>query len=62
MMPLNSINCVEVVWKGGGDFRPERWLNPHGQPLKQDTLSGGYIGISTFLSGPRMCIGYRLGG
>lgn len=41
-------------------FDPERWLDPSRLPPR-DKTTFGFCGTNTFIEGPRMCIGYRLG-
>ncbi len=49
------------VWgPDGNSFVPERWLDPSGLPTPDRTVAG-FSGMATFIEGPRMCIGYRLG-
>lgn len=60
-IPAMAINRDPAVWgKDSEDFVPERWLEPRRLPPTDQTVAG-LSGIATFLEGPRMCIGYRLG-
>ncbi len=56
-----AVNRDPDVWGPDGDrFVPERWLSPSGLPALDMTVAG-FSGTATFIEGPRMCIGYRLG-
>ncbi|KJA16707.1 hypothetical protein HYPSUDRAFT_47076 [Hypholoma sublateritium FD-334 SS-4] len=58
-IPNISINRVDAVWKDGGNFRPERWVEQGGLPPRAE-MQGGWSNIMSFSEGPRLCIGYRL--
>lgn len=56
-----AINRDPVVWGEDSDlFIPDRWLDPSRLPPPDKTVAG-FVGTATFIEGPRMCIGYRLG-
>lgn len=60
-IPMMSMNVDTEVWgQDAASFRPERWITPGGIPASRD-LPRGWNGIMTFLDGPRVCLGYRLG-
>ncbi|EPQ52860.1 cytochrome P450 [Gloeophyllum trabeum ATCC 11539] len=58
-LPHISINTLDSIWGDGQVFRPERWTDPRGLPLKAKGLSS-WSNLMTFGAGPRMCLGYRL--
>ena len=61
MVPTIAINRNHTVWgPDAEEFKPERWLEGAKQP-GSNTLTQGWNGIFTFIEGPRLCIGYRLG-
>lgn len=56
-----AVNRDPAVWGEDSDrFVPERWLDPARLP-PTDKTTAGFSGIFSFIEGPRMCIGYRLG-
>lgn len=61
IMSTLTINRDPTVWGEDSErFDPERWLDPSRLP-PADTTTSGFAGMYSFLEGPRMCIGYRLG-
>lgn len=60
-IPAVAVNRDPAAWGEDGErFDPERWLDPTRLPTS-DTTTSGFSGVYSFLEGPRMCIGYRLG-
>lgn len=56
-----AFNRDTSIWgEDGQEFDPSRWLDPGRLPPSNNT-AGGFSGIFSFIEGPRMCIGYRLG-
>ena len=60
-IPVVAINSNSQVWgKDGRKFDPYRWIEP-GRLPPSSSLTGGINGHFTFIEGPRLCVGYRLG-
>lgn len=57
IIPLICSNRLNLVWKDGDVWRPDRWLSS--LPPKDD-MAHGWANLVTFSEGPRNCIGYRL--
>jgi len=55
-----AINHSKAAWGPDADeFRPERWMSTN--KVAASGLTQGWSGMFTFLEGPRICIGYRMG-
>lgn len=61
IIPVLTLNTIADIWgPDGASFRPERWLE--GSFADPGALPHGpYSNILSFLDGPRVCIGWRLG-
>ncbi|KAI0723656.1 cytochrome P450 [Fomitopsis betulina] len=42
-----------------GEWKPERWLNPLPETVKEAHIPGVYSNLMTFLGGGRACIGFK---
>lgn len=59
-VPTIAINQSSVWGPDAEVFRPERWINP-GELPPPTSLTQGWSGLFSFIEGPRICIGLRLG-
>ena len=60
-IPGLAINMNTRMWGADGHkFDPYRWIEPG--RLESSNLTGGINGHFSFIEGPRLCVGYRLGG
>ncbi|TDL26294.1 cytochrome P450 [Rickenella mellea] len=59
-IPLMIMNTNPKVWgEDAGEFKPERWLTPNVM-RQSNELPHGWSNMTTFIDGPRRCIGYRV--
>ncbi|KAH9973187.1 cytochrome P450 [Lactifluus volemus] len=57
IIPIRLVDCSTEVWgEDANEFRPERWEN---LPETVHGFPSVYGHLSTFMAGPRACIGYR---
>ncbi|EPT02232.1 hypothetical protein FOMPIDRAFT_1022893 [Fomitopsis schrenkii] len=57
---LLASNRNPQLWgPDAGEWKPERWLNPLPETVKEAHLPGVYSNLMTFLGGGRACIGFK---
>ncbi|KAH9973189.1 cytochrome P450 [Lactifluus volemus] len=57
VLPIRLVDCSTEIWgEDANEFRPERWEN---LPETVHGFPSVYGHLSTFMAGPRACIGYR---
>ncbi|KAF9011997.1 cytochrome P450 [Cyathus striatus] len=55
-----SANSNPDIWgRDASEWRPERWLNPLPQTVKNAHIPGIYSPLMTFIGGSRACIGFK---
>nr|ASN66820.1 Cyp5139R1 [Phaffia rhodozyma] len=58
-IPILNLNTLDDIWGGDGQiFRPERWMGENFSDAAKE-VPGVWTHMSTFISGPRSCVGYR---
>ncbi|KZT13226.1 cytochrome P450 [Laetiporus sulphureus 93-53] len=56
-VPIQCMNTAKALWgPDAKEFRPERWLNEDGIPMRAQEIQG-HRHLLTFVDGPRMCLG-----
>ena len=57
LVPAHAVNRSVTLWGADAkEFKPERWLSPHGIPKAAQEVQG-HRHLLTFADGPRICIG-----
>ncbi|KAH8099585.1 cytochrome P450 [Cristinia sonorae] len=60
LLGIRGCNLNRDIWgPDAREWRPERWLSPLPESLKNAKIPGVYSNIMTFLGGGRSCIGFK---
>jgi len=57
---IYNLNRDPSIWGlDAADWKPERWLEPLPESVREAHIQGVYANMMTFIGGPRACLGFK---
>ncbi|KAI9461967.1 cytochrome P450, partial [Lactarius psammicola] len=57
---IHNLNRDPSIWgSDAAEWKPERWLAPLPESVREAHIQGVYANMMTFIGGPRACIGFK---